>query len=382
MKFCVVGIDASRNRSGGAKSHLVGLLEAGDPAEFGIGKVHVWAYHSLLDALPKVPWLVKHHPSALERSLLRQLWWQRFELPAEIRGQGCDILLSTDAGTIGTFEPSVVMSRDMLSYEPCEMRRYGISKAWMRLCGLRYIQARSLKRARGAIFLTRYAADTIQEFIGTLPNSVIIPHGISDAFRKNARVGRAAHEGATIRCVYVSNADLYKHQWHVARAVGELRKRGHDVILTLVGGGEGKAQRLIDAEVALIDPHGKFVRSVGAVAHEKLPAVLAESDLFVFASSCENMPNTLLEGMAGGLPIACSNRGPMPEVLQDGGVYFDPENSDSIAAALERLVSDTELRARVAQRARILSQQFSWTRCAKETWTFLRQNVSRWAEAQ
>ena len=45
----------------------------------------------------------------------------------------------------------------------------------------------------------------------------------------------------------------------------------------------------------------------------------------IFASSCESSSCVLIENMASGLPIACSNRGPMPEVLKDGGVYFDPE---------------------------------------------------------
>ena len=59
-------------------------------------------------------------------------------------------------------------------------------------------------------------------------------------------------------------------------------------------------------------------------------AVLKRAHLFVFASSCENMPNTLVEAMASGLPIACSDRGPMPEILRDGGTYFDPENEVTI----------------------------------------------------
>ena len=50
-----------------------------------------------------------------------------------------------------------------------------------------------------------------------------------------------------------------------------------------------------------------------------MPEYLSKSNIFIFASSCENMPITLIEGMASGLPIACSDRGPMPEVLQDGG---------------------------------------------------------------
>jgi glycosyltransferase involved in cell wall biosynthesis len=185
----------------------------------------------------------------------------------------------------------------------------------------------------------------------------------------------SSFDANTVRCVYVSNAELYKHQWQVVRAIRRLREQGRNIVLTLAGGGDGKAQQLVDDELKLADPHREFVQLLGAINHDQLPAVLAQSSLFIFASSCENMPNTLLEGMASGLPIACSDRGPMPEVLQDGGVYFNPEDAESIALAVERLIVDGELRARVARRARELAEQFSWERCARETWTFLRSNV-------
>jgi glycosyltransferase involved in cell wall biosynthesis len=97
----------------------------------------------------------------------------------------------------------------------------------------------------------------------------------------------------------------------------------------------------------------------------------------VFASSCENMPNTLVEGMASGLPIACSNRGPMPEILQDGGVYFNPESANSIAAAIEELLVNDDRRTSIARRARELAAQYSWQRCAEETWEFLRATSAR-----
>lgn len=376
MKKTCIGIDASRNRSGGAIHHLVGILEAGDPASHGIGPVHVWAYRALLDLLPDEPWLIKHNPPELERPLLHQMRWQRWMLPGEARQQGVELLLSPDAGTVGVFEPSVVMSRDMLSYEPGEMKRYGVSKAWFRLMLLRHVQARSLKRARGAVFLTQYASDTIQRFTGPLRNVAVIPHGIGEDFRQPALESPWPRvPGGAIRCLYVSNAELYKHQWQVVRAVGELRKQGHDVELTLVGGGHGRAQDLVDDEIKRMDPDGKFVRLAGAVKHDRLPMLLAASDLFVFASSCENMPNTLLEGMASGLPIACSNRGPMPEVLEDGGVYFDPESPQEIAAALYSLIADPALRVSVVRRAKARSERFSWARCALETWKFLRANA-------
>jgi glycosyltransferase involved in cell wall biosynthesis len=373
----IVGIDASRNRSGGAKAHLVGILSAGDPSRYGISQVHVWSYGSLLQALPDAPWLHKHNPPELERSLLQQAWWQRRALPKEIRLRQCDILLSPDAGTIGNYRPSVVMSRDMLSYEPGEMRRYGFSKARLRLILLRYIQARSMKHATATIFLTQYAARTIQKFTGKIERVAVIPHGVGESFRHNGPARAWPGQDAQIRCLYVSNAEMYKHQWTVVRAIGQLRQRGHNLSLTLAGGGSGEAQRLMDEEIARTDPRNEFVRVIGAVRHDEIPGLLAEADLFIFASSCENMPNTLLEAMASALPIACSDRGPMPEVLGDGGVYFDPERDESIAAAVERLVTDPQLRLTSARRSKELSKNYSWTRCANETWTFLRDNSSR-----
>ena len=83
------------------------------------------------------------------------------------------------------------------------------------------------------------------------------------------------------------------------------------------------------------------------------------------------MPNTLVEGMSVGLPIACSNRGPMPEVLRDGGIYFDPENYVSIAQAVETLINEESKRLKFSKRAQQLSQQYKWSRCAKETFTYL-----------
>jgi glycosyltransferase involved in cell wall biosynthesis len=373
----VVGIDASRNRSGGSRAHLAGFLAAGNPSAHGITRVHVWSHKELLDAVPDAPWLVKHSPSALGQSLLREAWWQFWALPGEVRRHGCDVLLSLDAGTIGRFRPSIVMSRDMLSFEPREIVRYGYSLGRLRLVLLKFIQARSLRRASGALFLTQYAADVIQRLTGRLDGYRVIPHGISDTFRQETAGGLWPEPAAKITCVYVSNTDVYKHQWNVVRAVAALRKKGYPLVLRLVGGASGRAKPLLDEAIAAEDPAGEFVEMTPTVPHEEVPRQLARADIFVFASSCENMPNTLVEAMAAGLPIACSNRGPMPEILRDGGTYFDPEQPGSIAAALEQLLVDQSFRRGKALQAKTLSAEYSWARCARETWAFIADVAAR-----
>jgi glycosyltransferase involved in cell wall biosynthesis len=369
----VVGIDASRNRSGGSKAHLLGILRDSDPLAHGIREVHVWSYRALLAALPDFPWLVKHNPPELEKSLLDQVWWQFRSLPTEARSAGCSILLNTDAGSVCGFRPAVTMSRDMLSYEPGEIKRFGLSKARARLILLRIVQSQSMRFADGVIFLTEYAAKVIQKTTGVLRRVAVIPHGVGRAFvERDSRADWPVDPARSIRCLYVSNAAMYKHQWVVVQAIAALRNRGFNVELVLAGGGAGRAARLLDDAITKTDPGGRFVKKLGFVPHDNLPSLLAAADLFVFASSCENMPNTLIEAMAVGLPIACSDRGPMPEVLRDGGVYFDPEDAASIAKALEALIRDSDLRMAKAARAKHLASQYSWARCAAETWSFLK----------
>jgi len=371
-KKLTVGIDASRNRSGGAKAHLLGILTQCNPERYGIDEIHVWAYKSLLDQLPDYSWLVKHNPPALELSLFSQLWWQAFSLAREARSVNCDILFATDASTLSFFSPLIVLSQDMLSYEPGAMRFFGFGFDRLRLVTILLIQNLAFKRSKGVIFLTRYAGNVIQKSCGTLPRVAYIPHGVGEEFKNTQPLFEWPKKGErSINCVYVSNAEMYKHQWLVVSAIEFLRKSGYDIYLTLIGGGTGLAQIKIERQISISDPAGDFVRQLDFLPHQELPFQLTQADIFVFASSCENMPVTLIEGMAVGLPIASSDRGPMPEVLEDGGLYFNPEDPGSIASAIEKIICDPILRSCISKRALDLSKQYSWSRCSDETFKFI-----------
>ena len=164
---------------------------------------------------------------------------------------------------------------------------------------------------------------------------------------------------------------MYKHQVEVVAAVAALRATGIPVELDLVGPAYPPALSRLERRLSQVDPEGAFVSYAGAVAYEDLPERYAAADIFLFASSCENLPIILLEGMRSGLPIACSNRGPMPEILGDAGAYFDPVSSTDTASALRTLIESPEIRARLAAAAFARSQIYSWTCCADETFAYL-----------
>lgn len=367
-----VGVDASRNRSGGAVAHIKGLIAGADPRPHGISGVHLWAHDQLLDSVGDEPWLIKHVVPATKRSILSQMAWQRFALPKEAHRLGIQVMFNTDAGSICPFRPAVTLSQDMLSFEPGEIRRYRWpSKARLRLELLRFIQLHRLKASAVALFLTDHARRVVGRLI-TLAESDVIPHGIDEKFSLVGSNRSSFQVGAPIRCLYVSNAAPYKHQWHVVEALATVRKRsGLDLRLRLVGGGSGPAMKRLSAAIALHDPTQKFVEQVAFVPNDRIVEEVGASDLFVFASSCESLPITLLEAMAAGLPIASSNRGPMPEVLGPDGFYFDPEQPQTIADTVERLVTNRIDLERSAKSARERAMLYTWAKCANDSWRLL-----------
>ncbi len=371
-----LGIDASNVRVGGGITHLVELLRAAEPSAYGFSEVIVWSGRSTLGALEDRSWLVKIHQPLLDRSVAHRAFWQRFRLSAVARGVGCDLLFVPGGSYAGDFHPVVTMSRNLLPFEPRERRRYGCSFTGLRLMLLRLTQARTFERAEGLIFLSQYARDTVMAALkGTSARTAVIPHGVDQRFACAPREQRAIDQyspSRPFRIVYVSIVDLYKHQWNVAEAVAQLRHSGFPVVLELIGPSYVPALRRLEKTIRRIDPRRKFIHYTGPVPYAKLHASYSAADVCLFASSCENMPNIVLEGMASGLPIACSNRGPMPEVVGDGGVYFDPESSEDIAHALRQLIESPNARVRSAQAAFERSKSYSWQCCAAETFQFLR----------
>ncbi|MDA7510429.1 glycosyltransferase [Verrucomicrobia bacterium] len=267
------------------------------------------------------------------------------------------------------------MSRNLLPFDPVSLSRYGVSGLRFHYRLLRNVQVRSMRRAQGVIFLNDYAKTLVSGYTGSLSGLVTtIPHGVSSQFKRCRRDLRGFQgvDGQPRRMVYVSTVDRYKHQIEVVDAVEMLCREGRDVTLDLYGRAEELSHARLVARLDKLDSGRGRIRYLGEAAYADLPGIYSKADLFIFASECENMPNILLEAMASGLPIACAKKGPMPEILRDGGVYFDPCDSQSIADSLRRILASEVTLMASAVRARELAEVFSWDKCSKDTFEFLK----------
>ncbi|MCP5100554.1 MAG: glycosyltransferase family 4 protein [Chloroflexi bacterium] len=134
----------------------------------------------------------------------------------------------------------------------------------------------------------------------------------------------------------------------------------------VLAGGKGW---LYDDFFAKIEAEGltDAVKVLGWVPDEDLPAILAGADLAVHPSLYEGFGIPVLEHMACGQVVACSNRSSLPEVGGEAAVYFDPTNVEEMTAVIRRLLTDRDEYRHRQQLSLVQAQKFSWHRAATET---------------
>jgi|GEM_PF-121075 len=102
---------------------------------------------------------------------------------------------------------------------------------------------------------------------------------------------------------------------------------------------------------------------LGPIPDADLPALYAAATVFVFPSLYEGFGLPVLEAMACGTPVICSNTSSLPEVAGDAAVMVNPLDVNALAAALGQLLSDADLRTKGLAQAR----RFSWEHTARQT---------------
>ncbi len=109
------------------------------------------------------------------------------------------------------------------------------------------------------------------------------------------------------------------------------------------------------------------VRFPAWVSAQELEGLWALARAFVYPSLYEGFGLPVLEAMARGVPVACSDASSLPEVAGEAALLFDPHRPAQIAAALQRLLTDASLRERLGELGRDRARQFTWERSARLT---------------
>ena len=165
--------------------------------------------------------------------------------------------------------------------------------------------------------------------------------------------------------IHLSTIEPRKNLLRLLDAFQILRRSFPDLHL-LLAGGRGWLDDDFFARIAA-EGLGEVVRPLGWVPDEDLPAIIGAAALAVQPSLYEGFGLPILEHMACGQVVAASDSSSHPEVGGAAAAYFNPTDSEQMAAVIARLLSDGDEYARRRELGLAQAARFSWERAAAET---------------
>ncbi len=376
LKKDYLAIDASNIRHGGGITHLSQLIKHTEKENIEFDKVFLWASQATLDQIPERDWLVKKSHFLLNGNLFFRTFWQKFWLKRSLSRDFCSVLFVLGGSIYTSFKPVVNFHQNLLPFELSEIRRYGFSIMKIKFSLLRVIQSYSMKKSNAIIYLSNLSKKVVENTINKKIKNKIIYHGIESRFFQSPKQQKTLNsytDQNPFKIIYVSSIDSYKHQWHVVEAVALLKDEGYSITLELYGAASRGPLRRLNSAIEKYDREGLYISYSNEINFSEVHSIYQNSDLSVFASSCETFGQIVLESMASGLPIACSNMSSMKEIIKDGCVYFNPLDSRDIKKAIKSLLDSPEYRKEVSTRAYNYSKNFSWRKTSRQTFEFIKE---------
>jgi glycosyltransferase involved in cell wall biosynthesis len=229
--------------------------------------------------------------------------------------------------------------------------------------GLTLMTALSLLTCRRAVAVSDYARKTLTFGLGERfqKKVVVIHHGVSANFKADRTVIRENY------LLAVSDIYVQKNLHTMALALVSIKIFFPDITLKIAGKPLDKGYLEELNSVLIQNNLTNSVEFLGEQTDKELVRLYQCCKLFIFPSTVETFGNPLVEAMACGAPIVCSNTAVMPEIIGNSGSYFDPLNVNQMSEKIIEALKDDKARMVLSKKALKRSRRFSWTKTAVAT---------------
>ncbi len=230
-----------------------------------------------------------------------------------------------------------------------------------------------LKRSNRVAAVSEFTAKELLQYYPWLEGRVsVVPNGVKNVDHQSPedRDRQIVSQKFNIKgnyLLYVGNIEPRKNLLSLLEAYEKLPKRIRNTQALILVGGDGWRNEEILTRIAHLRKNGENVQKISqSVSDNDLPALYRNASAVMLVSSYEGFGMTPLEAMSFGTPVIVSDIPAIREVVDDAGLYVNPNKIQDISDKIGTLVSDEKLRSRMITLGYTRANQFSWKRSVTE----------------
>jgi glycosyltransferase involved in cell wall biosynthesis len=309
---------------------------------------------------PVVVWPPTRHP------LLWYLWFE-WRIPAILKNYRADVFVSTDGYlSLRTKIPQVLVMHDVnFVHRPKDL-------PWLTAHYYNYFFPKFARKAKRLATVSEFSKNDIAISFGIDPARIDVVHnGCNTDFSPSTQ-----EEIETIRKKYSSGKPyfLFVGALHPRKNIEGLltaferykTATGRNEKLLIVGGQMFKTGTISD-KLSSMNFRADVVFT-GRIPSAELKQVLGGALALTFVPFFEGFGIPVIEAMAAGIPVICSNTTSLPEVGGDAVLYVNPEDPGAISEAMQHISNDRELRITLVEKGHLQRRKFNWDNSAKKLW--------------
>jgi glycosyltransferase involved in cell wall biosynthesis len=281
-----------------------------------------------------------------------RILWEQTILPLEASRYRLDVLFNP-----GFTAPFFASCGCVTVFHDLQHKRHPEHFRWFDLPFWNLLLWGSARRSRRLIADSEATRTDLERFFPFTAGRVrVVPLGADPIFFS---LDRSRIEDFVL-CV--STLHPHKNLERLIRAYAR-SKSDHRLVLAGMRGFHAARIEALISELGLKDR----VRLTGWIPRQELFGLYQRARAFIYPSTFEGFGIPVLEALASGIPVACSEIAPLREVAGDAALYFDPASEQQIGAALARITGDQDLRDRLSREGPAQARLFSWDKSARLT---------------
>jgi glycosyltransferase involved in cell wall biosynthesis len=360
-----IAILAINLRNGGGQTHLINLLSALQDL-YPNERYLVYTNSKLSEKICEHQNIqIKKISYIFDRPLLSVIWENIF-LSRDLNKNNIKLLFIPGGRYARCSIPVVSMFRNALPFSKENIKLYPLLQR-LKFHLLRRVQIQMFKRSQKVIALNSFGQDIIKKYVNNAECIQVIPHGISKQIRKKKIAVQTLKRSNEIRVLYVSSYEPYKHHDKVIIELSKICNDGYSVRGVFVGAIPDAALDKVRFASGSFCERLKIEWFSEVSQSELISKFYEEADIAIFASSCENLPNIVLEKMKAGIPLFFHRVRPTMDLVSSNDLSFDIFSSGDLSSVIKRSLDDPSLILKNVTENYRLAKKYDWETTARET---------------